>query len=321
MPALLLPNEILSMSAQAVRRLVEAGEGDPALLYLALLEGKDTEKAGQALHWGDDRLAAAYRRLAELGLAAEEGAPAPRQDRREDQQPSYSRGDLAAALEEEPEFRGLYLEVERLLGRRLGDGALETLYMIYDHLAFQPEIILLLVNYVVRTVRRRQDNPGASPRISQVKSEAFRWKKLGLDTVEAVEDYIRRQEQVDGREWDILSAVGVRKRRPAVEREREYIDSWVELGLSDELIALAYERTVFKKGEMNWPYMNKILLSWHQSGWRTAEQVRNNDKPPVKGKPKAAAPAAGEDYQPTFQRIQKNDQWLDEFLKQQGSEV
>ena len=34
---LLLPNEILSMSAQAARLLVESGDGDGALLYLALL--------------------------------------------------------------------------------------------------------------------------------------------------------------------------------------------------------------------------------------------------------------------------------------------
>jgi len=67
MPALLLPNEILSMSAQAARRLVEAGEGDCALLYLALLERGDVKKAGAALHWSDDRLAAVYGRLAELG--------------------------------------------------------------------------------------------------------------------------------------------------------------------------------------------------------------------------------------------------------------
>ena len=37
MSALLLPNEILSMSAQAARLVVESGDGDGALLYLALL--------------------------------------------------------------------------------------------------------------------------------------------------------------------------------------------------------------------------------------------------------------------------------------------
>ena len=39
MSALLMPNDILSMTAQAARRVVELGDGDCALLYLALLEG------------------------------------------------------------------------------------------------------------------------------------------------------------------------------------------------------------------------------------------------------------------------------------------
>ena len=48
MSALLLPNEILSMSAQAARRLVEAGDGDAALLYLALLERGGEAGAGES---------------------------------------------------------------------------------------------------------------------------------------------------------------------------------------------------------------------------------------------------------------------------------
>ena len=52
MSALLLPNEILSMSAQAARLLVESGDGDGALLYLALLErGGDPAQAAAALRW------------------------------------------------------------------------------------------------------------------------------------------------------------------------------------------------------------------------------------------------------------------------------
>ena len=52
MSALLLPNEILSMSAQAARLLVESGDGDGALLYLALLErGGDPAQAAASLRW------------------------------------------------------------------------------------------------------------------------------------------------------------------------------------------------------------------------------------------------------------------------------
>ena len=55
MSALLLPNEILSMSAQAARLLVESGDGDGALLYLALLErGGDPAGAAAALRAGND---------------------------------------------------------------------------------------------------------------------------------------------------------------------------------------------------------------------------------------------------------------------------
>lgn len=314
MSALLLPNEILSLSAQAARRLVEAGDGDCALLYLALMESGDGDKAQRALHWGDDRLNCAWRRLAELELVAGERAPQPAKRAAAETLPQYSRQDIADALNGEPEFCGLYREVERMLGRGLSDADLQGLYTIYDGMAMPAEVILPLVGHVIRTVRRQKQSEGAMPRMAQIKAEASRWKRQGIETADAADAYLRRQERVDSREWDILSAVGVVERRPAVEKEREYINSWVELGISDELIAMAYGRTVYQKGQMNWPYMNKILLSWHQAGYRTPEQVKAGDKPePSKHKAKPGK----EDYQPTFERIQKNDEWLDEFLRQQ----
>lgn len=320
MSALLLPNEILSMSAQAARRLVEAGEGDCALLYLALLDRGDAKMAQRALHWGDARLFAAWRRLAELGLVAEESAPAPAQEPvKEAEEPQYSRKDLVEALANEPDFCALYHEVERLLGRPLGDMDLQTLYSIYDGLALPVEVILMLVNHKIRSIRRQKQKEGAVPRMSQIRSEAAFWKRLGLDTVEAVEAYLRREQLTDSREWEILSAVGVADRRPAVEGERKYISSWVELEISDQLIAMAYERTVYQKGQMNWPYMNKILLTWHQAGFRTPEQVKAGDKP-AKKQP-VQKDKQPESYQPTTERIQKSSDWLDEFLRQQGKEV
>ena len=320
MPALLLPNEILSMSAQAARRLIEAGEGDCALLYLALLDGDDANKAQRALHWGDARLSAAWHRLVELGLAAEESAPATAKKQELEELPQYSRQDIVDALTNEPDFCALYQEVERLFGRHIGDMDLQTLYTIYDGLALPAEVILLLVNHKIHMMRRQEQKEGTVPRMTQIRSEAAYWKRLGLDTVETAEEYLRKQQQVDHREWAILSAVGVTKQRAAVERERNYIRSWVELGISDELIAMAYERTVYKKGEMNWPYMHKILLAWHQAGFRTPEQVKAGDKPANK-RPAPKGGKQNENYQPSLERIRKNDEWLDEFLRQQGKEV
>ena len=317
MSALLLPNEILSMSAQAARLLVESGDGDGALLYLALLEcGGDGDKAAARLRWGPERLRPVWERLTRLGLAPDRtDTPAP-QKKQDDCLPEYNRGSIAAAMETEPVFQSLCREMEGRLGRIFNDNDLKSLYTIYDYLAFPPEVILLLTGWTVRRERRQKNNPAASPRMPQIQKEAFRWKRLGVDTLERAEDYLRRQELVDGREWDILSAVGVTDRRPAVEREREYIAAWVEMGLSDELIRLAYERTVYKKGAMNWPYMNKILQSWHQAGYQTPAQVEAGDRPPQRARPSPVRQRP-QDFQPTQERIQKNNDWLDQFLEEQ----
>lgn len=315
MPALLLPNEILSMSAQAARLLVESGDGDGALLYLALLEsGGDGAKASARLRWTEARLRPAWDRLAALGLARPPAEAPPPPPRQEDRLPEYSREDVLTAQEREPQFRDLCRELEGMLGRVFTDSDLKCVLTIYDHLGFPPEVAVLLTGWAVRRERRQKNNPAACPRMPSVQREAFRWKRLGLDTLERAEDYLRRQEAVDQREWAILQAVGVAERRPAVEKERSFLGSWVELGFSDELIRLAYERTVYQKGAMNWPYMNKILLSWRQAGYQTPAQVEAGDRPPRRTRGAAPQP---QDFQPSQERIQKNADWLDQFLEEQ----
>lgn len=318
MPALLMPSEILSMSAQAARRLVEAGEGDGALLYLALLScGGDSAQAAARLRWPESRLRLAFDRLAALELAQPPAdPPAPPPPRQDDRRPEYSRGEIVTAMEKEPVFQGLCREMEGRLNRIFTDNDLKCLYTIYDFLAFPPEVILLLTGWVIQRERRQKNNPAAYPRMPQLQTEAFRWKRLGVDTLERAEDYLRRQEAVDQREWAVLSAVGVTERRPAVSREREYISAWVGMGLSDELIRMAYERTVYKKGAMNWPYANKILESWHKAGYKTAAQVEAGDRPPARAR-SGPAPQQPQNFQPTQDRIQKNNDWLDQFLEEQ----
>lgn len=316
MSALLLPNEILSMSAQAARLLVESGDGDGALLYLALLEcGGEPARAAARLRWGEERLGPAWARLSALGLVQPREnapAPAPAEDGR---LPEYGRAEIAAALEREPSFQGLCRELEGVLGRMLTDHDLRCLYTMYDYLALPPEVILQLAGWVTRRERRQKGNPAASPRMPQIQKEAFRWKRLGVDTLERAEDYLRREELVDQREWEILSAVGVTERRAAVSRERAYIAAWVDMGLNTELIRMAYERTVYKKGAMNWPYANKILQSWHAAGYKTPQQVEAGDRPP--GRQSQPAKNQPRDFQPTRERIEKNGDWLDQFLAEQ----
>ena len=178
MSMLLLPNEVLSMTAQAARRLVEAGDGDCALLYLALLQGgSDPDRAAAQLGWDTPRLSAAFSRLTSLGLAqgsCPSPAPASTQPALvDDRPPEYTRGDIADALEQEHSFRGLYREMERLLGKVFSDTDLKSLYTIYDYLALPVEVIFMLGGYVVRMSRRQRGPDAPPPRMTEVKKEAL----------------------------------------------------------------------------------------------------------------------------------------------------
>lgn len=318
MSVLLLPHEVLSMTAQAARRLVEAGDGDCALLYLALLQGGGSpDQAARQLDWAQGRLEAAFARLTAMGLAAGDCPAAPQPALQDERPPEYTRGDIADALEREHSFHGLYQEMERMLGRVFSDTDLKSLYTIYDYLALPVEVIFLLAGYVVRASRRQRGGEAPLPRMTEVKKEAFRWKRLGITTVERAEEYLRVQESIDQREWGVLSAVGVTQRRPAIDREREYIHRWVQWGFSDEMIHLAYERTIFRKGQMNWPYVNKILESWRKSGFTTPQQVEGERGGKPQAKPQTQGAKPQENYQPSQSRIRQQSDWLDQFLQQQ----
>ena len=100
---LLLPGNIVSMAAGCADRLVKAGDGDAALLYLYLLRRGgvfSAEGARKALGWSADRLKAAGESLARLGLwdgRAEESLPATPPEPQGP--PDYTAADIAKELE------------------------------------------------------------------------------------------------------------------------------------------------------------------------------------------------------------------------------
>ncbi len=110
-------DESVTLSAQAVRRLLERGDGDAALLYLALLRHHGAvaprSLAGE-LRWERSRIEAAEETLRALGLIAPAAIPEPA-----DERPDYQQGDIARLLESSAEFRGLVAEVERRLKKEL----------------------------------------------------------------------------------------------------------------------------------------------------------------------------------------------------------
>ena len=66
--------------------------------------------------------------------------------------------------------------------------------------------------------------------------------------------------------------------REFTKSEKSYIEKWIGLKLSIELLTKAYEITVEKTGKISYSYMAKILDNWQISGIKTAEDAERSQE-------------------------------------------
>jgi len=268
------PNIVLP--AQQADRLIGRGDGDAALLYLCLLRadrGVTTQELQRKLKWSQLRLHAAETALQELGLIdrpPEQKPPEPAQER-----PVYTADDLTDLLTGDAGFRMLVPQTEEKLGKRLKTADLQILAGLYDDLGLPADVIYLLVCHCVTRSEERY-GPGRRPTLRQIEKEGYHWAQRGLFDQESASRYLR--------DWNVrrsamsryMQVLGLGDRRP-VESEERYIADWMDKGFPPETVALAYDKTVFYKKELNWRYLNGILRRWHENGWHTEEEVRQSD--------------------------------------------
>ena len=268
------PNIVLP--AQQADRLIGRGDGDAALLYLCLLRadrGVTAQELQRRLKWSQLRLHAAETALQELGLIdrpPEQKPPEPAQER-----PVYTADDLTDLLTGDAGFRMLVPQTEEKLGKRLKTADLQILAGLYDDLGLPADVIYLLVCHCVARSEERY-GPGRRPTLRQIEKEGYHWAQRGLFDQESASRYLR--------DWNVrrsamsryMQVLGLGDRRP-VESEERYITDWMDKGFPPETVALAYDKTVFYKKELEWRYLNGILRRWHENGWHTEEEVRQSD--------------------------------------------
>ena len=257
------------ISAEAADALIAAHDGDMALcwLYFARHPGADDETAAAVLCRTRGEIAAAREKLGRIlpGERREPLAPPPTAE--ETQYPS----DELVKICRRPEFEDIRNELTRILGETPSRAYLNTLVDIYDRLGMPPEVILLLLNHCDAETRRLSGNR-RRPSAKRISDEAYYWVNREIMTLEAAEEYIERCEKRRSDRGRVAGLLGIRGRE-LYKREAEYIDAWLEMGFSDEAIALALERTVMNTGALKWPYLNGILRNWHASGLHTAEEI------------------------------------------------
>lgn len=287
---------MLQIEKSHVHKLLCAQNPDAALLYLYIKSGSDPARAMEALGYSQSRYACALATLHQLGLHQEE-----KQKRLPGEQPQYTEVDVLGAMDTDVDFRALYGEVQRLLGRNLNTEELKILLGFVRYLGLGADVIVLLVCHCKDQAKKLGKT--RNPSLRAIEKEAYKWADMGIDTMEEAAAYVKQQNLRYSMTGRIMEKLQIRGRNLTAP-EKRYIKEWLEKGFDEETIGMAYERSCLNTGGLAWPYMNKILNSWHEQGLHTAQQVQSGDRKPSHV-PKGASGQLGDAELAAIQKLMK----------------
>ena len=268
----------LHISQPDLYKLLCTKNPDAALLYLYVHGGNPPASAQDALQMSQTRYTCAAATLRQLGLWPEvRNAPVFSGER-----PQYSEQDVMQAMGGDRDFQSLYGEVQRVLGRTLNTEELKILLGFTRYLGLPVEVISMLVCYCKE--RAREKGYIRNPSLRSIEKEAYYWAEQGIDTMEEAAAFIQNQNHRRSNLSRLMELLQIRGRNLTPGEER-YAQGWLEAGFDEGAIKLAYERTCLNTGGLSWPYMNRILTRWQESGLLTLDQILAGDKKPAGAKP------------------------------------
>ena len=285
--------DYISLTPQELQKLLGAGSGDAALLYLYIKATGDVtlKHAAKELRVPPDNLAWAESLLKRMGLL-EAAVPTLRYQR--EQSPVYSGEQVTAFAEKDPSFTLLQGEVSRRMGRVLTSEELKTLLSIRDYLKLPPEVVSMALTHCIQKLEYYNKAHGASRTMTMrtLEKECYDWANKGISTLDQASRYISHDLELQAPESQVKKLMGLD--RPLADAEKEYIRSWLNMGFEVSAIKAAYDKTLLSTGKLAWRYMNRIMLNWHEKGLHTLQQVTSEHKKQPQPEVSGFTPGAGE---------------------------
>lgn len=294
----------LSLPVEEVDKLLREKDGRCALTYLALLRAGGKPFPAESIGLTERELRQTMEQLCALGLvsAAGRAAPAPADKPAAAEPklvpaaelPQYTAEDIASRMLSDAPMQTVRREAEQLYGRKLTTPEMNMLLGLRDYLGLPADVLMELIHYVFQEYRAERGHAG-TPTMRRIEKEAYAWADQEIHTTAQAEEYLQRRQARQELAQQVLQVLQIHDRAPS-RTERSYIASWLDMGFGCDAIAEAYDRTVVATGARKWAYLNRILMSWHEKGLHTPEEIETGD-PRAAGKRRAAptAPAAERD--------------------------
>ena len=176
---------------------------------------------------------------------------------------NLSGSEIAEIMRDSQDIKELFKITETILGP-LKNGQMNSIIWMYDHLGLKKEVIITLLSYCASI---KKINTAYVEKIASV------WAENDINTMSAAQDEIQKLSASRDYISGIMRAFEMTRRPTA--KQAEFIEQWKNAGFNIELIHYAYEKTIEQINKLSFDYINKILLSWRDSGFASVQEVKN----------------------------------------------
>ncbi len=176
-----------------------------------------------------------------------------------------SRQDVIKRGNEDPQLQLLLREAQMRFGRNLKSNESQILVWLCDDKGMDVSVILLLMQYAATCGKLK---------IGFIEKTATEWLDDGVETVADAEKRIADAARQQLCWKTVRQAFGIDRALPG-KKEKEFSVVWVEeWKFSYEMLRAAYEICVDATSKLSFPYINKILKSWHKDGIKKPDDIK-----------------------------------------------
>lgn len=201
----------------------------------------------------------------------------------EHQRQNLSSSEIAELMKNSADIAELFKMAENILGI-LNHTRQNSLIWMFSYLGLKKEVIITLLAYCASIDKT---NAGYIEKI------AADWSENEINDLTAAQEEVSRLNESRNYISQIMRTFEM-KRRPT-SKQMEIISQWKNIGFNMELIHYAYEKTIERIDKLSFEYINRILLSWRDSGLSTVQDVKNAEADYKKNK-KSGSKDSGDDF-------------------------
>ncbi|MBQ8533621.1 MAG: DnaD domain protein [Clostridia bacterium] len=155
-------------------------------------------------------------------------------------------------------------EIQKKLSRPINSNELISFVWMHDSLGLPVEVILTLVEFCVSEDKTN---------VRYMEKLANEWALKDIDTLDKAEDMLKKR-ALSKKAWGkVIRAFGIESRMPS-DKELVFSDRWInEWGFSSAMLKNAYNVCIDAKAKLSFAYINQVLSSWHDKGYKTVDDT------------------------------------------------